>query len=75
MSKVSSKSSGDMPPADPVVRENLQDGWLYMEHPGLENSVAAVTTEAFEEVWSPGGWVIAAEENAVPAPPEADLQP
>lgn len=75
MSPAKQEDPGNLPPAESAVRDPLPDGWLYMEHPELENSVAAVTTEAFEEVWSPGGWVVAAEEDAVPAPPEADLQP
>ena len=35
----------------------LEDGWVIMNHPDLEDSFTKTTAEAFEEVWEEKGWV------------------
>lgn len=51
--------------------EFLQEGWVFMVHPSLENSKTKATVEAFEEVWEPCGWVLASAEPT----PDATSQP
>lgn len=35
---------------------NLQDEWIVMVHPGLEDSYQKVPVASFEEVWAELGW-------------------
>jgi hypothetical protein len=45
----------------------LQEGWVIMSHPNLEDSYTAVTQEAFDAVWKEKGWQVDAGRKAAPA--------
>jgi len=46
-----------------VAERNLDEGWVIMSHPDLEDSYSAVPLPAFEEVWEDKGWTISPLHN------------